>query len=209
MAATINQTIFRAELLKGLNQPSYIDQAFSAADSQFELQKSEFISQIEENEITKELKAGFQDPAGYQGELTNGYGNLYSFIGFDIHEGDPTKPVLDLLQEDIKLKRTSLGAQYKNNKITYQFPLQYPSQAELENLTPMPWGTSRSWLNSVERGIDNFNSFLSRNFSYDAIKSRSTGGKQLKTNLGHGGNYTPPADGYVITKLKLFINKFR
>lgn len=210
-AAVINQTIFREELIKGLNAPSNIDQVYNIANSTFINEKQEFIEDIEKNQITKSLQAGAETPKTYEDPLMS-YGNLYSFIGFDLQNSDPTVPVLNLLKDDIKLKRTSAGARYDSNKIKYEFPLQYPSTEELYNESPMPWGTSKSWLISVEEGLSNFNNYLFATFNGETKNfknSRSTGGIQIKNSIERSEGYTPPTDGYIVKKLKQFINNFR
>ena len=81
-----------------------------------------------------------------------GFGNLYSFIGFNYPE-DPINPILELLNSTkIELKSIS------DNLFLY---VRMPSAEDVWAVTPMPWADGRSWAKGIESGISGLNFYLS------------------------------------------------
>lgn len=195
--ATFNVTVFRKELLDAANTQSFIDAAFNIAEPQFNEQKQkEIIDKFDNHAITSELRPGL---APGSSEFVS-RGTLYGFIGFE--DESPTDELRNVLVNDIKIQKKSLGAKYRNNFIEYQFPVSYPTEVELHQVTPTPWGTMRSWLVAIERGLSNFNQYLGIRFG------RSGEGIQ-KPNIDLSGSFRPPKDGYVLKWVRDFINKFK
>lgn len=215
---TFNETVFRDSLQTIAGSPRFIDQAFANAEASFNSDKEAFISELENDEVTKSISEGSRDPEGYtDGVVRNAVdkkgmptsSNLFAFFGFEIGKGDPTIKVFEYLRKNIKLRRrTPYPTRYKSDRIKYEFPIDVPLTSELTDESvsqPLPWGSKSSWLIAAEDGVDENSLFV---FGYSP-KSRSTGGVQLANIPAKGEYYRPPSDGYVITKLKKFIDKFR
>lgn len=222
MAITFNKTIFKKEFQGYITkEKSYIDFAYDAAEKEIELEKQILIKEFDSDPITQEIESGPE--ASNTSNTLDRDGNLFSFIGFN--QGDsPTSQVRSLLVNDIKAKKSSLGAKYSGDKIKYEFPLYYPTTEEIYNETPMPWGTSLSWVKSIIKGFSNFNHYLYKK-TKDALEakiakgfhfntSRSSAGLQTENieglqNVNFGGTYKPPKNKYIIGLLQNFLNKIR
>lgn len=175
--AKIRYELLRKEI--GKNR-AIIDFAYNLAKESFEEKKQQLLEEFDNHPVTQEIQDGSQDPLGAANitNVTEGRGNLYTFIGFDV--SDPISPVREVLEKSTNLKRTSLGARYTKDAIIYNFPIETPSlDGELANAAPMPWGSSISWLRAVEKGISGLNSYI-----YWKSKGRSGGGLQAKNPDG-------------------------
>jgi hypothetical protein len=120
---------------------------------------------FDQHPITAELRAGsravnFSDTLG-------GYGNLYSFLGFEVGS-NPTGPLRDMLELGTNMRMTL----FRNN--TWYFKVQTPSKAAIEAVTPMEWESGNSWAYAIEDGVSNLSHYLYKNTS----KSRSGTGIQ-------------------------------
>lgn len=143
--------------------------------------KNDFLAEFDEHPITSEIEAG-PDSGNISGTL-NGYGNLFSFIGFDL--GD--SPVAELrlyLRRSIKASKLK---KEKGAKTKAYFTISKPDMKVIASVTPMPWEAGRSWVRSIERGISGFGYYMNtmtRRFS------RSGAGIQVDRRLRSGG-YVP------------------
>ena len=145
--------------------------------------KTRLLEEFTEHPVTQELRNGADGD-----NITNtldGYGNLFSFIGF-YNGDDPTEPVENSLEKNVKIIKTPQDIKiYKNGRVQYTFKVQMPSKGELERITPYPdkW-RSQSWIFDIEKGIYGLESYLyDENFEkYE--QSRSTTGLQAKTQDG-------------------------
>jgi hypothetical protein len=120
--------------------------------------------------VTQELQSG-ESSENISGTL-DGYGNLFSFIGFN-NGTNPVSPVLNLLNK-ISISR---NIQYKNGK--YKFQINVPSKQELFDASKMPWETGRSWLFDMEKTISGLGAYLYGQFE----TSRSETGIELKRKI--------------------------
>lgn len=205
--AKINTKILRQEL--GKNR-AIIEYAYNLANQDFEEKKQQLLQEFDNHPVTEEIKDGSQNPLGAANitQTTEGRGNLYTFIGFDV--SDPISPVREVLEKSTNLKKTSLGARYEKDAIVYNFPIETPSfDGELANAAPMPWGSSISWLRAVEKGISGLNSYI-----YWKAKGRSGGGIQAQNSDGspkeiRGLDSDSKPIRYLSTILTNFIKSFR
>jgi hypothetical protein len=136
----------------------------------------EMLSQFESHPVTEEINSG---PDGYNESGTlGGYGNLYSFIGFE--EGmDPIAPIRNLLKKALKIKSSP-----RNHKsMITNFIVELPSKEEIFNMSPMPWASGRSWAEGIEKGI----SGLGRYLNTQSFSSRSGEGIQTQKPIRGGG----------------------
>ena len=116
-------------------------------------QKQErLIKNFKTNSITVELKAG-PNTSNTSGIL-GGYGNLFSFIGFNAGS-DPTDIIEKIFEQKFrfKVRRINKSGKYK---ITFFIP----SVEEIYGLTPMPWASGSSWVDGIEKGMSNVGSYL-------------------------------------------------
>ena len=123
--------------------------------------------------ITKEIKAG-PNASNSSGSL-GGYGNLFSFIGFN--RGDnPTAAIEQILNE--KLLVTVRAISSGRFRISISNP---PSKQEIFSVSQIPWASGSSWAEGIEKGLSNLGSFLYRDKGIS--QSRSGTGIQIKNNL--------------------------
>lgn len=150
--------------------------AYKQAKIQFEKKKEQMLKAFDNHPITRELQSG---PTGMNISKTlGGYGNLYSFIGFDSGQ-DPISVVRQALQIDTRLIRKGVLKKANNNKVICSFEVRIPSKGELGKLTPMPWEPG-SWLLKTERGISGLGYYIYKKYIQ---KSRSGTGAQGKNKI--------------------------
>lgn len=182
--------------------------AFERATEIFEESKLQLIEEFDNHPVTVEIENGpesdnISDTINDPNESEDGKGNLYSFIGFE--EGTGEEEINNLkqtLQEDIIIKntpqKTSIG------KIKWQFGVFVPSNDEFEKITPMPFGTGRSWLSGIERGISGIARYIYR---HGIEASRSTSGIQTKKNYRSSASFVPTK--YLLNMLNAFRKSFK
>ena len=133
------------------------------------------VDEFEDHPVTQEVWAG--NLAENTSGLLGGYGNLFSFIGFD--EGDdPISPISLILRQRIthSIKRT-------NDRGGYMVTINLPSQESLDSVSQIPWMKGKSWLDGIENGIAGLNRYLYDEEGFD--NSRSETGIQAR-NLIRG-----------------------
>jgi hypothetical protein len=135
--------------------------------AEVEKEKILFRADFESHPVTQELEGG-ENASNNSGTL-GGYGNLFSFLGFN-RGSNPTSPVKSLIQS-IRIDR-NVQTSIKGFKIKVNIP----SKEEFAAITPMPWEGGRSWLLDMERGISGLGAYLYGRFN----SSRSGGGIQSK-----------------------------
>jgi hypothetical protein len=136
-------------------------------EKEVEKEKILFRADFESHPVTQELEGG-ENASNSSGTL-GGYGNLFSFLGFD-RGASPTAQVKSLIQS-IRID-SNVQASAKGFKIRVNIP----SKEDFAAITPMPWEGGRSWLLDMERGISGLGAYLYGRF--DA--SRSGSGIQSK-----------------------------
>lgn len=136
----------------------------------------QMIQEFEDHPITQEIDSG---PNGYnQSGTLGGYGNLFSFIGFE--EGmDPISPIRFLLKKALQIKKIDKNQQ----NIIMEFLVELPSKEDIFQATPMPWASGRSWAEGIEKGISGLGMYL----NVESFQSRSGEGVQSKNKVRSGG----------------------
>jgi len=141
--------------------------------------RADLIRDFHSHSITQEIKSG-ANASNSSGTL-NGYGNLFSFIGFNKGD-DPTVPIENILRERLNVKVRAAG----NGKFKITLT-NAPSKQEIFSVTPIPWASGSSWAEGMEKGISNLGSFLYREGgvrgSSSGSFSRSGTGIQVKNRL--------------------------
>lgn len=149
----LDQSSIRAKIDKALaNSASVRRAAYKKAYGIFYNAKRTMIAEFDRHPITQEIDAGPR--AVNISNTLDGYGNLFSFIGF--HEGDrPTEPLRWLL-ENISMQQTV----YRNRK--WYFKVRIPNKEDIALVTPMPWEQGNSWALAVESYISGLSHYMYR-----------------------------------------------
>ena len=172
-AGKFQVTVNAKELLKELTVDN--DRAMGTTIRNYvapKLQKKQerLVKNFLTNKITIELKAG--PTASNTSGILGGYGNLFSFIGFDAGT-DPTDIIEKIFEQKFRFRVRRIN---KTGK--YKITFFIPSIEEIYGLTPMPWASGSSWVDGIEKGMSNVGSYLysSRGFG----QSRAGTGLQAK-----------------------------
>tara|TARA_Y100000114_G_scaffold139289_1_gene143140 strand:+ start:14006 stop:14647 length:642 start_codon:yes stop_codon:yes gene_type:complete len=155
--------------------------------------QKELVKEFNIHPITVELNAGPR--ASNTSGTLGGYGNLFSFIGFNAGD-NPTSIVSQVFNEKIKFK-----VRRSNSKGKYQVTFFIPSVEEIYGLTPIPWMTGKSWVRAVEDGgLTNLGQFLYSATSFDG--SRAGTGIQVKNRSSGVSFRRTPYVGKLIDNFK-------
>ena len=131
--------------------------AFYNAKRKFEAKKRAMIEAFKNHPVTVEIEGG-PDSSNNSG-TTDGYGNIFSFIGFDAGT-NPLDVVFESLERDTQVtERVKISS---TGDITiFSFDVEAPSLEDLGALTPYPYGwNSGSWLVDIEYGIPGLRYYL-------------------------------------------------
>jgi hypothetical protein len=164
MAGKVNKKLIQKEIF---NNRAVKKMVLDIVEKEVEKEKAIFRRDFESHPVTQELE-GEENASNISGTL-GGYGNLFSFLGFN-KGANPTTPVKLLIQKILlnrNIKSTANGFEVKVN---------IPSKEEFATVSRLPWEGGRSWLLDMERGISGLGSFLYGRFN----TSRSGGGIQSK-----------------------------
>lgn len=147
--------------------------ALEIAESKIDDSKKNLLENFSSHDVTREIEggAGANNISGTLG----GYGNLFSFIGFQ-SGFDPVSSVKKLINK-IRIFRKPIIKQEKNG-VLVSFNVNSPKLSDFENETPMPWASGRSWLTGIEKGISGLGYFISRDGD-----GRSEGGQQADKKI--------------------------
>jgi len=177
---------------KALSSKKAKDKALEKAENKVEKEKSKLIDAFDNHEVTKEIAAG--PKASNTSNTLGGYGNLFSFIGFEA-SSDPITPVKELLNE-IEVKNI------KFNGERYEASVKYPSQNEIKKATPLPFENGRSWAAGIEDGISGFTQYIYTKF----LAGKSKEGVQ-SDRRSNSGSFRK--QDYLNSLLQDFIKKIR
>ena len=177
---------------KALSSKKVKEKALEKAEKKVSQEKNKLIEAFDNHEVTKEIAAG-PKTSNTSGTL-GGYGNLFSFIGFDAGS-DPITPVKELLNE-IEVKNI------KKNGDEYNVTVKYPSQNEISKVTPLPFENGRSWALGIEKGISGFTQYIYTKF----LDGRSKQGVQSDKAKGLGSF---KKQDYLNLLIQNFINNIR
>jgi len=160
----------------------------------FEELKKEMINEFLLHPVTKEILSGPGAP-NISGTL-RGYGNLFSFIGFN--KGDkPISPIIKLLEQ------TVMNISRANPRGVINLNITIPSNRDIFAVTPMPWATGLSWAQRIEQGMPGFGEYLNKSSS----SSRSSTGLQTQNDIRSGGfSNTPYVSSFIKKWQDIFTN---
>jgi hypothetical protein len=169
MAGTINRKRIQKEIF---SNRAVKRKVLEIVQAEVEKEKALFKQDFESHPVTQEIEGG-ESASNLSGTL-GGYGNLFSFIGFN-KGASPTTPVKFLIQS------ISVAKTVRISNEGFQLKINLPSKEEFGAVSKMPWEGGRSWLLDIERGISGLGAFLYGRF----LGSRSGGGIQSKYNYSN------------------------
>lgn len=139
----------------------------------FEKIKRETINEFLRHPVTKEIEAG-PTAQNISGTL-DGYGNLFSYIGF-YNGDDPISPITEIFQKStISFSRLIDGGVIWNVFI--------PAKEDIWDVSPMPWAPGRSWAKGIETGISGIGQYFYTLRQDFEVSSRSETAIQTKKNI--------------------------
>jgi hypothetical protein len=169
MASKINKKLIQKKIFESKVTRKMVREIIR---KEVEKEKVLFLTEFESHPVTQELDGG-ENASNNSGTL-GGYGNLFSFLGFD-NGANPTAPVKSLIRK-IMLDR---NIQASGN--TFKAKVNIPSKEDFAAVSRMPWESGRSWLLDIERGISGLGAYLYGRFK----NSRSGSGIQAKYNYSN------------------------
>lgn len=155
----------------------------------FESEKKRMIKEFLNLPVTKELLAGPQ-ARNISGTL-GGYGNLFTFIGFEAGS-DPVSPIVQLLE------KTQIMFSGINPRGTTRIRIEMPSAGDIFAITPLPWATGISWAKGIEVGMSGLGQYINKPSAF----SRSGAGIQTGGRLRSGKFSNTPY-------ISRFVNKWQ
>lgn len=139
------------------------------------------IEEFESHAITQEINAGEQ--AENSSGTLGGYGNLFSFIGFN--EGsDPIEPISNILR-----KRITFTIRRANDYGRFSVIMNVPEKSEVESVAKVEWLKGRSWLDGIEKGLAGLNRYLYDEDYHSSPNSLSGTGLQARNPIISGVTY--------------------
>lgn len=184
--AKINMRGLNAELAqKGYK--IFKDKVTPRIERQLRKETQKVLQAFESHPITQELEGGAS--ASNTSNTLGGYGNLFTFIGFD-SGSDPISPIRSLLAKSIKI----VSLRKKRNVLSLQLKFSVPSREEIEAVTPSPW-SSDSWVEAVERGMSGLGRYLYSSDKNRFRTSRSGGGIEAAGEIRGPSSSSP--DPYI------------
>lgn len=152
-------------------------------NSAVQIEKMRFLEGFNNHPITQEIEGGSR--MGNISMTLGGYGNLFSFLGFN--EGsNPISPLRRLLADSIKLKRIKGSSKVP----TFTISITMPTEEQIAAATPLHWAKGKSWVEAVEEGFGGLGQYF-----YDAQKRMGRSGSAIEasTDLGLRPERSSPA----------------
>lgn len=198
--ATINKTILNREVRKLVFAKDIQDLAYQRAEREFQKIKKQTLNEFDEHPVTVELNAGV-DGKNITDTLpgTRGDANLFSFIGFD-QGAKPTEEVRQILEDEIVLDKKPQSRTIATG-VQFNFDVKVPTLKSIEQKTPLPWESGRSWVRGIERGISGLGYYLSGRFR-SPEPSRSGGGIQSDNKVRPGAFSTVKYLSQILNNIK-------
>jgi hypothetical protein len=175
----IDRKLLDLEITRALGKsPLVKDAAAKLFNGIFNSAKRTMLKEFDRHPVTLELLAGPR-AVNMSGTL-DGYGNLFSFIGFD----NSVNPIEDLRQL-LDIATTARQTIYKDRK--WFFRVDTPNREVIRRFTPMPWESGTSWSEGIERGISGLSHYMFKKWA----GSRSGTGFQLPYENLEEANFSP------------------
>jgi hypothetical protein len=162
MAGKINNLELKKEIFNSAEVKRLVK---NIIDKEVRKEKEVFLKEFNTHPVTQEIEGG--ENASNISNTLGGYGNLFSFIGFE--RGSTPTTIVKKLINTIKVINITTSS---TGEISAEISI--PSKDELADATPLPWENGRSWLFDVEKTISGLGAFLYKK----SISSRSGTGIQ-------------------------------
>lgn len=169
MAGKINKKLIQKEIFNNKDIKKIV---YNIVQKEVEKEKLLFRADFESHPVTQELE-GEENASNISGTL-GGYGNLFSFLGFN-KGASPTTPVKLLIQKIL------LDRNIESSNSGFKIKVNIPTKEEFAAVSKLPWEGGRSWLLDMERGISGLGAYLYGRFNV----SRSGGGIQSRYNYSN------------------------
>ena len=145
------------------------------ANDKFKKVKQRLMKNFENHPGTQEISGGVSSPN--ISDSLGGYGNLFSFIGFQ--EGSsPIDEVKIFLENSIKLKIQRRNKSHRRT-IEKKCSINVPSVKDFSSVARMPFEGGNSWIEMIERGMSNFSNYMNKKTK----ASRSGAGIQIEGRI--------------------------
>lgn len=141
----------------------------------FDKERRKLLDDFENSDITKEIDSG--PDASNSSNTLGGYGNLFTFIGFE-SGSDPISPLRSLLAKSIRIKTI----RKKRNVLAFTLNFSVPTIDEIKAVAPMPWSTD-NWVEAVEKGLSGLGQYM-----YTKNSKRGRSGKAIQIDAELTGN---------------------
>lgn len=148
--------------------------------AKIDAEQERMVDEFEDHPVSQEIWAG--NTAENSTGLLGGYGNLFSFIGFD-ESSDPISPIAQILRRRINfvVKRT-------NDYGGFTVTIDIPSKEQIDSTSEVEWLKGRSWIDGIEKGLAGLNRYL-YDEDYGFENSLSGTGVQSKNHIRTGVTY--------------------
>lgn len=160
--------------------------------------QQEMVDAFEEHPVTKEIRSG--ETSTNSSGLLGGYGNLFSFIGFEKGDNQIT-PMSNILKRKITFIVKNVNRTGK-----YDAVINAPSKSELEEIAQVSWMGGRSWIDGIEKGIAGLNRYL-YDPSYSLKNSSSGTGIQTENKIRSVTQTRTPYVSRIISDFKKRLNR--
>jgi hypothetical protein len=147
----------------------------AVASREVERGNRELLAKFMASAITQEISLG-PDAENISGSL-GGYGNLFSFLGFEA-DSNPVQEIADFLSDSIRVKSVRNG-----QDLSIVITVRFPTREDVKYLSQLPW-INKGMVEAIERGISGFGQYLYSESGFEA--SRSETGIQVKTRVRPG-----------------------
>jgi hypothetical protein len=169
----IDKASIEAKILAALPKAGQAE-AYKQAERLFRRAKNAMMQDFDKHPITAEIKAG--NRAINFSNTLDGYGNLFSFLGFE-DGSNPVGPLRDLLELGTNFRYTGFRRQ------EWRFKVQTPSKEAIETVTPMEWEVGNSWATAVEEGVSNLSYYLYKKTSTSRSGTGLQAGWEINEDL--------------------------
>ena len=147
----INPDLLKEELSKGKNGKIVAGTIHNAIKDDIEKAQNTLIKNLLAHPVSREIKSG--PKASNSSGTLGGYGNLFSFLGFSSGD-DPVTVVKNILSKKIKY------TVHPKSNGRFLITVLTPKEQEIFEATPMPWASSFSWAEGIEKGVSNAAAYL-------------------------------------------------
>jgi hypothetical protein len=147
--------------------------------------RQKLLDDFDSHPITQEIEGG--PNASNISQTLGGYGNLFSFMGFEAGS-DPISPIRSLLARSIKIS----SLRDVSGKLIFRLKFTVPTKDQLSQISSLPWSTE-SWIEAVEKGMSGLGQYLYKSEKSINV-SRSGPAVQLSGEVSRSGGSSIAAD---------------